>query len=233
LVADLGEEVTSESIPIPNINSSVISKVIEWCNHHKNDHPSTTEYDSDSHKKITDIEGWDQIIMRVHQEMPFEIIPTYNELYRHDLEKDMYFDASQFSDGRWRPPLYHHGLVQQSFSDNLSIMFPMEQWTPSLTGSGPIMSVQPSLHQPVHNYPAAHPAGSVFPIGMLLISAITGFRLKSSVAAAAMIVLCLLSPVSAAPLADMDPPHTLKRDFTTFAETLAKWGPGLLLTALF
>ena len=56
------------------VNESVLKKVIEWCTHHKNDPPQSTEDDSDSRKKTTDIEEWDQKFMQVDQEMLFEII---------------------------------------------------------------------------------------------------------------------------------------------------------------
>lgn len=74
MVGDLGEEAMEEAIPIPNVNAAVLKKVIEWCTHHKHDPPSTNEDDSDSRKKTTDIEEWDQKFMQVDQEMLFEII---------------------------------------------------------------------------------------------------------------------------------------------------------------
>ena len=63
-----------EAIPISNINETVMNKVIEWCTHHKNDPPTSQDDDSDSRKKSTDIEEWDQKFMQVDQEMLFEII---------------------------------------------------------------------------------------------------------------------------------------------------------------
>uniref|UniRef100_A0A0D6R4P7 SKP1-like protein n=1 Tax=Araucaria cunninghamii TaxID=56994 RepID=A0A0D6R4P7_ARACU len=80
MVSDLGEEAMTESIPIPNVNAAVLKKVIEWCQHHKADPPTATEEDSDSRKKTTDIEEWDQKFMQVDQEMLFEIILAANYL---------------------------------------------------------------------------------------------------------------------------------------------------------
>jgi len=80
MVSDLGEEATSEPIPIPNVNEAVLKKVIEWCEHHRNDPPTVNEDDSDSRKKATDIEEWDQKFMQVDQEMLFEIILAANYL---------------------------------------------------------------------------------------------------------------------------------------------------------
>jgi S-phase kinase-associated protein 1 len=62
------------------VNEAVMKKVIEWCEHHKDDPPATQDDDSDSRKKSTDIDEWDQKFMQVDQEMLFEII-----LVRHCL----------------------------------------------------------------------------------------------------------------------------------------------------
>ena len=51
-----------------------MKKVLEWCEHHKNDPPSTGDDDSESRRKTTDIDEWDQKFMQVDQEMLFEII---------------------------------------------------------------------------------------------------------------------------------------------------------------
>lgn len=50
-----------------------MKKVIEWCEHHKND-PANTGDDDDNRRKTTDIDEWDQKFMQVDQEMLFEII---------------------------------------------------------------------------------------------------------------------------------------------------------------
>jgi len=69
-----------QAIPIPNVNGSVLTKVIEWCEHHKNDPAPTADDETDSRKKSTDIEEWDQKFMQVDQEMLFEIILAANYL---------------------------------------------------------------------------------------------------------------------------------------------------------
>ncbi|MCJ1322988.1 hypothetical protein MMC15_008339 [Xylographa vitiligo] len=71
---------TDEAIPIANVNEAVLKKVIEWCTHHRSDPPATADDDSDSRKKTTDIEEWDQKFMQVDQEMLFEIILAANYL---------------------------------------------------------------------------------------------------------------------------------------------------------
>jgi len=79
MMEDLGEGAGAE-VPIPNVNESVLKKVIEWCEHNKGDPPATADDDSDSRKKTTDIEEWDQKFMQVDQEMLFEIILASNYL---------------------------------------------------------------------------------------------------------------------------------------------------------
>jgi len=80
MMEDLGEENIDSAVPIPNVNEQVLKKVIEWCEHHKNDPVTTQDDDSDSRKKTTDIEEWDQKFMQVDQEMLFEIILASNYL---------------------------------------------------------------------------------------------------------------------------------------------------------
>lgn len=59
----------------------MLRKVIEWCEHHRNDPPATNEDESDNRKKTTDIDEWDQKFMQVDQEMLFEIILVRSFLY--------------------------------------------------------------------------------------------------------------------------------------------------------
>ncbi|KAI4281907.1 MAG: hypothetical protein L6R38_003330 [Xanthoria sp. 2 TBL-2021] len=80
MMEDLGDGIMAEAIPIPNVNEPVLRKVIEWCDHHRSDPPASTDDDSDSRKKTTDIDEWDQKFMQVDQEMLFEIILAANYL---------------------------------------------------------------------------------------------------------------------------------------------------------
>jgi S-phase kinase-associated protein 1 len=91
MLEDLGD-MSEESIPIPNVcsnppptileqlltiaqvNEAVMKKVLEWCEHHRKDPAASQDDDSDSRKKSTDIDEWDQKFMQVDQEMLFEII---------------------------------------------------------------------------------------------------------------------------------------------------------------
>ncbi|KAI2613008.1 E3 ubiquitin ligase SCF complex, Skp subunit [Hypoxylon fragiforme] len=80
MLEDLGPNVEGQDIPIPNVTEPVLRKVIEWCEHHRNDPPASSEDESDNRKKTTDIDEWDQKFMQVDQEMLFEIILASNYL---------------------------------------------------------------------------------------------------------------------------------------------------------
>ena len=63
------------------VNEAVMKKVLEWCEHHRKDPPASQDDDSDSRKKSTDIDEWDQKFMQVDQEMLFEIILVRSPLF--------------------------------------------------------------------------------------------------------------------------------------------------------
>jgi len=76
MIEDLGAP--EEPIPIMNVSETVLRKVLDWCDHHKDDPATTTDEDAESRKKTTDIDDWDQKFMQVDQEMLFEIILAAN-----------------------------------------------------------------------------------------------------------------------------------------------------------
>ncbi|KAI5294321.1 hypothetical protein KEM52_004256 [Ascosphaera acerosa] len=78
MLEDLGDTATAEPIPLSNVNESVLRKVVEWCEHHKNDPVAGDPEDADSRRRTTDIDEWDQKFMQVDQEMLFEIILAAN-----------------------------------------------------------------------------------------------------------------------------------------------------------
>ncbi|KZZ97813.1 SKP1 component [Ascosphaera apis ARSEF 7405] len=76
MLEDLGEDVGP--VPLTNVNESVLRKVIEWCEHHKNDPVTSDNDDAETRRRTTDIDEWDQKFMQVDQEMLFEIILAAN-----------------------------------------------------------------------------------------------------------------------------------------------------------
>jgi len=78
MLEDVGE--SDAPIPLPNVNSKVLRKVIEWCEHHRTDPPAPTDENTEDRKRNTDIEDWDQKLMEVDQEPLFEIILAANDL---------------------------------------------------------------------------------------------------------------------------------------------------------
>ncbi|KAI8142994.1 E3 ubiquitin ligase complex SCF subunit sconC [Fennellomyces sp. T-0311] len=74
MLEDVGD--SDAPIPLPNVTAKVLRKVIEWCDHHRND-PITQD---EQERRNTDIEEWDQKYMEVDQETLFDIILAANYL---------------------------------------------------------------------------------------------------------------------------------------------------------
>jgi hypothetical protein len=85
------------------VNETVLRKVIEWCEHHRNDPPASQDEESDARKKTTEIEEWDQKFMQVDQEMLFEIIlvrPHLHRLFNSDSLTNKYHRLQTTSTSR-------------------------------------------------------------------------------------------------------------------------------------
>ncbi|KAF8478717.1 S-phase kinase-associated protein 1A-like protein [Russula ochroleuca] len=80
MLEDVGE--SDQPIPLPNVSSSVLKKVLEYCEHHRGERLPTTDAESqdETRKRTTDISEWDQKFIAVDQEMLFEIILAANYL---------------------------------------------------------------------------------------------------------------------------------------------------------
>ncbi|VVT53215.1 uncharacterized protein SAPINGB_P003461 [Magnusiomyces paraingens] len=78
MMEDLGDD-TAE-IPLPNATSNVLKKVIEYCEHHKDDPIPHADEDSEQTKNATDISEWDAKFFQVDQELLFEILLAANYL---------------------------------------------------------------------------------------------------------------------------------------------------------
>lgn len=68
-----------EAIPLPNVNATILKKVIQWCTHHKDDSPPPE--DDENREKVTDdISTWDMEFLKVDQGTLFELILAANYL---------------------------------------------------------------------------------------------------------------------------------------------------------
>jgi len=80
MLEDLGmDEGDEEVIPLPNVNSAILRKVIQWANHHKDD-PPLPEDDENKEKRTDDISSWDTEFLKVDQGTLFELILAANYL---------------------------------------------------------------------------------------------------------------------------------------------------------
>ncbi|OLL21632.1 E3 ubiquitin ligase complex SCF subunit scon-3 [Neolecta irregularis DAH-3] len=69
MIADVGE--SEDAIPLQNVTTPVLKKVLEYCDHHRADPVALEEEVDDTRKKSTDIEEWDQkfmqyVLSRIH-----------------------------------------------------------------------------------------------------------------------------------------------------------------------
>jgi S-phase kinase-associated protein 1 len=77
MVEDSGAE---EEIPLPNVSSAVLAKVIEYCRHHKDSDPPEIEKPIKSTQISDFVAPWDATFVEVEQEMLFELILAANYL---------------------------------------------------------------------------------------------------------------------------------------------------------
>lgn len=80
MVDDLGlDEGDEEVVPLPNVNSSILRKVIQWATYHKDD-PAVPEEEENKEKRTDDISSWDSDFLKVDQGTLFELILAANYL---------------------------------------------------------------------------------------------------------------------------------------------------------
>eukprot|EP00744_Colponema_vietnamica_P001669 GILI01002741.1.p1 GENE.GILI01002741.1~~GILI01002741.1.p1 ORF type:complete len:164 (-),score=60.84 GILI01002741.1:197-688(-) len=77
MVEDSGAE---EEIPLPNVKSAILQKVIEYCRHHKNNPPAEIEKPLKSANLRDVVSEWDANFVEVEQEVLFELILAANYL---------------------------------------------------------------------------------------------------------------------------------------------------------
>ena len=80
MIEDLNPDGLEEDfeIPTPNVRSTVLAKVLEWCTHHKN--TVFPEEEDDDARKSVPIDEWDKNFLKVDQEMIYEILLAANYL---------------------------------------------------------------------------------------------------------------------------------------------------------
>ena len=69
---DDGDE---EVVPLPNVNSAILKKVIQWATYHKDD-PPIPEDDENKEKRTDDICSWDADFLKVGTKQKFQMYIT-------------------------------------------------------------------------------------------------------------------------------------------------------------
>ena len=81
MLEDLGMEEDAdneEAVPLPNVSTNILKKVIQWSTHHK-DEPTPVD-DENKEKRTDDISSWDLDFLKVDQGTLFELILAANYL---------------------------------------------------------------------------------------------------------------------------------------------------------
>lgn len=71
MLEDCGMDEEEEAVvPLPNVNSAILARVLRWANYHKDD-PLPSEDDENKEKRTDDISSWDADFLKVDQGMYF------------------------------------------------------------------------------------------------------------------------------------------------------------------
>lgn len=76
------DEDDEEVVPLPNVNSAILRKVIQWATYHKDD-PPPPEDDDNKEKRTDDISSWDADFLKVDQGTLFELILVCLQIDAH------------------------------------------------------------------------------------------------------------------------------------------------------
>ncbi|CAD5221820.1 unnamed protein product [Bursaphelenchus okinawaensis] len=74
----------NDPIPLANVNGTILRKVIQWCQYHKDDPPAQADADR-KERRTDDISSWDVEFLKVDQGTLFELILAANYLDVHGL----------------------------------------------------------------------------------------------------------------------------------------------------
>ena len=82
MLADLNLDEPSEDdiVPLPNVTSQILRKVIDWSTYHKDDPELDEESDEYREKRTSEIKGWDVDFFKMEQATLFELVMAANYL---------------------------------------------------------------------------------------------------------------------------------------------------------
>ena len=70
----------SETIPLHNVDAATLTKVISWCDHHKEDLQPQSGSEDNLDQLVDDIPEWDADFLQVDQSTLFKLILAANYL---------------------------------------------------------------------------------------------------------------------------------------------------------
>ncbi|GMT22857.1 hypothetical protein PFISCL1PPCAC_14154, partial [Pristionchus fissidentatus] len=122
LITDLNmddEDVSAENqmaIPLPNVDAATLEKVIEWCEHHREDPPRNAEEEEKKEKRTDDIPQWDQIFLDVEQSMLFAILLAANYMDIKGLMDNCCKTVANMIKGKTPDEIRKHFNIKNDFT---------------------------------------------------------------------------------------------------------------------
>eukprot|EP00811_Abedinium_folium_P013790 NODE_22833_length_692_cov_5.842478.p1 GENE.NODE_22833_length_692_cov_5.842478~~NODE_22833_length_692_cov_5.842478.p1 ORF type:complete len:164 (+),score=56.10 NODE_22833_length_692_cov_5.842478:77-568(+) len=81
LIKNMVEDGTDEEIPLPNVKTAILSKVIDYCKYHKDNPPEEIQKPLKSTNLVEcGVSEWDSEYVNIEQEVLFELILAANYL---------------------------------------------------------------------------------------------------------------------------------------------------------
>jgi len=119
MLQDIGDQAEAdEQLPIPNVSHAILKKIIEWCEKHKDDAPTTEDDVNDTeHKPSQEVPKWDSEFLKVDQGTLFEIILAANYL---DISKLLDYACMTVADqirGKTPDEIRKHFNIKNDFTE--------------------------------------------------------------------------------------------------------------------
>lgn len=124
--AEAAEEDENET-PISHVNASVLRKVLQWTEHHKDDAP--VDYDDGEKRKAAVISEWDAEFLKVEDSMLFDLILAANFLnVKGLLEVAAKTLAAKFEQKTAEQIRTEFGVKNDFSADEIEEMRKEEEW---------------------------------------------------------------------------------------------------------
>lgn len=107
-------------VPLPNVNSATLEKVLEWADHHKDD-PVDSEDEGKKDKKIDKVDPWVTKFMKVDQGTLFDMTLAANYLDAKGLMEACKITTANMIKGKTVEQLRRIFNIENDFPDEKDV----------------------------------------------------------------------------------------------------------------